>query len=218
MYDIKNWDKNIQKLYEIYSKLNKDDVSFQKSGCTATEEEILLAEKRLSVKIPPSLKECLTGYTKSLDFSAYLPDGFALPHELSEVFSACFSWSLDILIYSEERRKEWVEDYFSNTEDEYDKVWHNKLAFMPIPNGDCIAFDLNDTNEDKRVVYLSHDDGDGHGYVLGESFGDYIEKLIAIGAPGNEDWQMLPFINDSTSGIDPNCENAKKYRQLIELI
>ncbi|MCL1851849.1 MAG: SMI1/KNR4 family protein [Peptococcaceae bacterium] len=214
MYDIKKWDISIRNLYEVYSKLTRD-VCFQRSDCTATEEEILLIEKSLCIEIPPSFKECLMTYTKSLVFSASLPDDFALPQELSQIFSAGFSWSLDILMESEESRKGWVEACFSDPDDKYDKVWHNKLAFMSVSNGDHIAFDLNDSNRDKRVVYLSHDDGEGHGYVLGDNFGDYIEKLIAIGAPGNEDWQVLPFIQNSTSGIDPCCENAKKYRQLI---
>jgi hypothetical protein len=37
-----------------------------------------------------------------------------------------------------------VSDVFSNTEDPYDAVWHNKLAFYKIGNGDLIAFDLAD--------------------------------------------------------------------------
>lgn len=40
-------------------------------------------------------------------------------------------------------------------------------------------------------------------------------NLVKIGGCGNEDWQMLPFITDPVSGIDPDCENAGKYRELI---
>lgn len=215
MYELKNWDEKIQKLYEAYAKLGEERLKFEKSVCTATEDEISAVEEKLSVRIPPSFKKCLMEYTKGLDFYARIPDDFELPYELRKLFSARFSWNLDALSEMWKDYEHWLEVCFTNPEDEYDNVWYNKLPFMPVPNGDYIAFDLNDTNEDKRVVYLSHDDGEGHGYILGENFGDYIEKLIAIGASGNEDYQMLPFIEDETSGIDPNCENAQKYRQLI---
>lgn len=63
-----------------------------------------------------------------------------------------------------------MEGCFSNVEDSYDATWHNKLGFMCIPN------------EDKRVIYLSHDDGRGNG-----------------------DWYMLPFMDEI--GINFNFEN-----------
>ena len=43
----------------------------------------------------------------------------------------------------------------------------------------------------------------------------FLMNLVKIGGCGNEDWQMLPFITDPVSGIDPDCENAGKYRELI---
>ena len=67
------------------------------------------------------------------------------------------------------------------------------------------------------VVYLSHDDGEGHGYILGKDFNTYLEQLLLVGACGNEDWQMLPFCLDAQSEIVSDCENAKEYRKLIGL-
>ena len=63
------------------------------------------------------------------------------------------------------------------------------------------------------MVYLSHDDGEGHGFRLGDNFADFIDRWTLLGCPGAEDWQMLPFIHSSTSGIDPWCENARRWRQ-----
>lgn len=120
------------------------------------------------------------------------------------------------LLLAEENRKSWVEGCFSNPDDDYDKIWHNKLGFMTVANGDIIAFDLNDPNDDKKVVYLSHDDGEGHGVVLGENFNEYFSNLLLIGGCGNEDWQMMPFI-DKVKGLCAHSENADTYRKLIGL-
>ena len=43
---------------------------------------------------------------------------------------------------------------------------NTKLGFMNIPNGDVIAFDMKESEINPSVVYLSHDDGEGHGYIL----------------------------------------------------
>lgn len=40
-------------------------------------------------------------------------------------------------------------------------------------NGDYLAFDLNHSN-DAPIVYLSHDDGDGHGYKIANNFIEFI--------------------------------------------
>lgn len=67
------------------------------------------------------------------------------------------------------------------------------MGFMNVPNGDVIAFDMKESEINPSVVYLSHDDGEGHGYILGKDFNTYLEQLLLVGACGNEDWQMLPF-------------------------
>ena len=73
---------------------------------------------------------------------------------------------------------------------------NTKLGFMNVPNGDVIAFDMKESEINPSVVYLSHDDGEGHGYILGKDFNSYL---------------------DAQSGIVSDCENAKEYRKLIGL-
>lgn len=97
------------------------------------------------------------------------------------------------------------------------QMGNTKLGFMNVPNGDVIAFDMKESEINPSVVYLSHDDGEGHGYILGKDFNTYLEQLLLVGACGNEDWQMLPFCLDAQSGIVSDCENAKEYRKLIGL-
>jgi hypothetical protein len=42
------------------------------------------------------------------------------------------------------------------------------------------------------------------------------KNLIMCGGCGMEDWQIEPFISDSEIGVDPDCENAKTFRRLID--
>lgn len=73
----------------------------------------------------------------------------------------------------------WIENVFSDPEDEYDVVWHNKLAFSEVGNGDYLAFDMSNT-EDAPIVYLSHDNGEGHGYILANNFIEFLNNPPTI--------------------------------------
>ena len=211
-----NWKNQLDVLHRTYCKIcEPEKVEYKKDIC-ATQNEIDELERKLLIPIPKSLKDTFLFFSKNIDFYAYLPDEFELPQELREIFSASFEVSMKEMILAEQSRKSWVEGCFSNQNDDYDKVWHNKLGFMTVPNGDIIAFDLSDPKDDKKVVYLSHDDGEGHGVVLGENFEEYFSNLLLIGGCGNEDWQMIPFI-DKAKGLCANSENADTYRKLIGL-
>ena len=228
MIDFESYDIKLQNLYETYAKFD-DDIKFDdavfdthkaqytKDSKVSSEQELQEIETIIQCPIPPSIRKFFSHYSRRIWFSATLPEAMVLPDSLRQIFSARFLICTEGLVLAEESRKNWIEDCFSDPNDDYDKVWHNKLGFMNVPNGDVIAFDLGDPKDDKRVVYLSHDDGEGHGYLLGESFSDYFSKLLLIGACGNEDWQLLPFTIDNISGINPNCDNAKIYREAIGL-
>ena len=58
------------------------------------------------------------------------------------------------------------------------QMGNTKLGFMNVPNGDVIAFDMKESEINPSVVYLSHDDGEGHGYILGKDFNTYLEPFI----------------------------------------
>ena len=210
----KKIDKLLLRLKTAYEQFGVEEVEYKKSK-PATKKEVEELEIKLGQKLPTSLKDFFLNFSKELSFDVSLPDDYELPDELDEIFCAYFTVSLDEMLNAEESRKSWIESCFNNMDDEYDRIWHNKLGFMTVGNGDVIAFDLLDNNEDKKVVYLSHDDGEGHGYILGSNFASYLENLILVGGCGNEDWQMIPFCQDETSGIDSLCENAKMYREII---
>lgn len=125
--------------------------------------------------------------------------------------------SLSGIIDAQDSIENWVNECFSNPEDDYDKIWHNKLGLMCIGNGDVIALDLLSDKDEPNVVYLSHDDAEEHGWILGLNFESYIMNYVGIGCSGLESWGTAPFITDPKIGIDMMCDNAIAFRQLLGL-
>ena len=211
--DYKKIDEILLKLKSAYEGIGAEVELVVEEA--ASVEEVEDVENSIGRKLPLQIREFFLQYSKKCELSAWLPEDFELPDELDEIFSASFLISLEEFQDAEKWRREWVEKCFSDEEDEYDAVWHHKLGFMNVPNGDIIAFDIKANEINPPVVYLSHDDGEGHGYILGKDFNTYFEELLLVGACGNEDWQMLPFYLDEKSGIVSDCDNAKEYRRII---
>ena len=149
-----------------------------------------------------------------LEFSAhfeltwFLPDGAVSPFK--EIFCGTVSWSLDRVLELDAAKQRWIDEVFPNENDAYDRVWHHKLAVSEVGNGDYLALDLKKPNA--PLTYLSHDDGEGHGYVLGVSFEDAVDRWLRLGGVGAEDWQWLPFVSGPDSGLDPEGANAMRWR------
>jgi len=179
-------------------------------------EQILQTEERLGIKLPISFKKVLTEFSGNFSLRWFLPDDMEQPNEFREFFCGTPHWSLELLPQLEEDRKGWIDNVFPNPEDEYDVVWHNKLAFCEVGNGDYFAFDMKD-DIDAQIVYLSHDDGKGHGFKIANNFIEFIENWSRIGFVGCEDWQWLPFTTSSISGINPDGEAAKSFRTWLRL-
>lgn len=169
----------------------------------------------MGLALPTSFRTVLTEFSAGVDVRWFLPENVRPPVPLRAIFAGSVSWSLAGLFEAEENRKSWL-SVFTNLSDPYDRIWHDKLAFCEVPNGDCIAFDLS-LMLDPPVVYLSHEDGEGHGYWLGENFIDYVERLSNLGCVGNENWQMMPFLANPTSGLNPNGEKARQWRKWFGL-
>ncbi len=208
------WKSQIEKLYQVYSNFC-EGVDYSKSPI-AKEEKVTKLEATIGCTIPKSLRETFLLFSRKITFTAFLPEEFEMPTAFEDIFSANFKFSLFEIENAEEMRRDLIDSMFTNKKDEHDKVWHNKLAFMTVGNGDMIAFDLDDPSDDKRVVYLSAAGEKSHGMLLGKNFKEYFSNLLSIGACGSEDFQMMPFINE-TSGLDATSERAKIYRKLIKL-
>jgi len=176
----------------------------------ATEQEVADVELELMCAIPDKFRSALLTISSHLEFRWFLPEDLVLPDSLRQIFAGELHWGIDLLVQFNESKEGWVKEVFSNPADEYDKVWHNKFAFQEVGNGDYIAIDLAPQNYGK-IVYLSHDGGEGHGYVMANSFSELLRNWVKLGCVGGEDWQWLPFCENKTSGIDPNCKNAQLW-------
>lgn len=182
----------------------------------ASESAIRQIEKKLNFSLPADFRNILLTVSANCEFKWFLPKNFVLPDQLRSIFCGEIHWGLDFSVQFNKDKDEWVKDVFPDIEDEYDKVWHNKFAFQEVGNGDYISIDLAPDNYGK-IIYLSHDDGDGHGYTMANSFYDLLRNWTKLGCVGGDDWQWLPFCENKTSGIDPDCANAKLWYKAIGL-
>ena len=186
----------------------------------ATEEEIKAVEAKLGYTLPPHFREVLLENTAHLEFGWDInditdEDKDFLPEKLVEIFCGELLFGLDLLLGYEESRKSWVEDVYPDYNNEYDRVWHNKMAFHQVGNGDYIAIELEPDNYGK-VVYVSHDGSENHGLYIANNFKEFLMNYAAVGCTGGEDWQWEPFYSKG-KGIDPSSENALAWYKLLNI-
>lgn len=210
-----NWQYRWESALAACQRLGGDARSLEIAP-PASERDVLAVEQALGYRLPLSFRTVLTSFAQRLSFAWFLPRQFQLPPSLRGIFSGQCHWDLAQLLACEHDRRGWVRQVFPKADDPYDRVWHHKLAFMHIPNGDYLTIDLL-AGTDGPVVYASHDDGEGHGYALGANFIDFIDRWTQLGCPGGEDWQLLPFIESPTSFINPTSENARSWQSIFGL-
>ena len=184
----------------------------------ATEEEIKAVEAKLGYTLPPHFREVLLENTAHLDFYWDINDitdegDISLPDKLVEIFCGQLLFGLDLLLDYEDDRKGWVKEVYPDYNNEYDRVWHNKMTFHQVGNGDYIAIELEPENYGK-VVYLSHDDSENHGLYIADNFKEFLMNYAAVGCTGGEDWQWEPFYTKG-KGIDPTSENAQAWYKVL---
>lgn len=185
-------------------------------GEPALLEKIIQTEEQLGVKLPESFRKVLLEFSGDFSLRWFLPDDMEQPNEFRGIFCGTPHWSLERFPQLEQGKMEWIDNVFPNEQDEYDVVWHNTLAFCEVPNGDYLAFDMN-TGNDASIVYLSHDDGEGHGYKIANNFIELLENWSRVAFVGCEDWQWLPFTTSSKSGINADGDAAKRLRTWMSL-
>lgn len=181
----------------------------------ASLSDIRRIETDLGIGLPPALSRFFLEFSRSVDFRWQLPHDFLLPEQFRELFCGGFSLSLEALP-EHERGRFGGEQTFPNPNDPYDVVWHQKLGVIPVMNGDYLGIDLR-AGHQGEIVYLSHDDGSGHGHVLGADLIDFLRRWTPLGCPGPEDWQWLPFTSKGTTMLDPDGEAARAWRETLGL-
>ena len=187
----------------------------------ATEDEIKAVEAKLGYTLPPHFREVLLENTAHLEFGWDIDDiideeDISLPDKLAEIFRGKLLFGLDLLLDYEEDRQDWEGEVYPNSDKEYDRVWHNKMSFFRVGNGDYIAIELEPENYGK-VVYLSHDGSENHGLYIADNFKEFLMNYAAIGCTGGEDWQWEPFYTKG-KGLDPTCENAQAWYKVLGII
>jgi SMI1 / KNR4 family (SUKH-1) len=182
----------------------------------ASEAELVEVERQLQIELPSSLRGVLAFVSAHVEFRWFAPKDKRFPEPFHQNFSGDIHWSLPLLVQYALDKQQWIETVFKNPHHPYDRVWHDKLAFHEVGNGDYLAIDL-DPSSQGRVVYLSHDDGQGHGHVLAASFAQLLEGWAPLGCPGAEDWQWMPFTDNLTGPINPTGTNARQWRELLQL-
>lgn len=182
----------------------------------AKEHDLLSVERRLGVTLPSSLRGVLAFVSSHVEFRWFAPQDTRFDKPFHQSFSGDLHWSLELLLQYARDKQGWIETVFKDPADPYNRVWHNKLAFHEVGNGDYIALDLTPEFLG-QVVYLSHDDGRGHGHVMAPSFAALLENWVPLACPGGEDWQWIPFTHDLTAPIDSNSENGRRWRAVLQL-
>jgi hypothetical protein len=177
----------------------------------ATQRDVALVETSLGHSLPEAFREVVLEYSASVSVLWQVPDDLEMPKEFHSIFAGECRWDLAGLPALVAEHKDWINNCFSNPDDDYDAVWHAKFPILQVGNGDMIAIDL--VAPSQPVVYLSHDDGEGHGYCLGHDFIDYVDRLSRLGCPGAEDWQWLMFVDGPSSGLLVDSPLAIRWRQ-----
>jgi cell wall assembly regulator SMI1 len=182
----------------------------------ASERDVRALESELGMPIPASFREVLTEVSEHVEFRWFAPDGLDFPFPFTSNFCGDLHWSLGLLRNFEADRQGFVDACVPDPDNDYVRVWHDKLAFQRVGNGDLIAIDLRPDNAGK-VVYLSHDDDEGHGRVLAPSFRDLIDRWVPLACSGGEDWQWMKFLGEDGTGLDPAGDNALAWRTLLNI-
>ena len=181
---------------------------------TASADDVERIERQLAQQLPPSLRNFFVHTSRRVAVGWFLPKNVTPPQPCSEIFASTTVVDLAELVPLQARHHRWVEACFQNPADPYDTVWHHKLPILHVANGDLIAIEIG--KETERVCYLSHDGSEMNGFVLGESFDDYLDRFSKIGFVGPEDWQWRAFVGEGQR-IDPHGAPAQVWREWFGL-
>ncbi len=173
----------------------------------ASESAVREVEARLGRRIPASLREFFRHHSAEVAVYWTLADKPDVPG-LEGIVSGEVAWSLAALPEVTASHQKSIDVAWNDPEDEYARVWHGKFAFQEVPNGDMFAIDL----ASQAVVYLSGEDGEGHGFLLGADFTDFVDRFSALGLAGPEDDQWLPFTRSPDSLLLPDSEAGLAWR------
>lgn len=179
----------------------------------AAPDKVFAVEQQLGTPLPSALRDAFLTFSSHVECIWFLPEERQRPNDFWEVFGGYCFWALEWMIDLETERRGWIDTCFPDRANPYDAVWHDKLVFQSVGNGDCLALDIA-AGAKQEVVYLSHDDGEGHGLRLGANFQDFLLRWSGLGFAGAEDWQLMPFMPRG-GYLDPDCDTAQKFKAYL---
>jgi len=110
-------------------------------------------EKEIGHKLPEDFRWVLLNVSSHLElfWNLYHEDEelLELPKELVEIFSGNLYFGIDTILSCEDSRKGWIDICYPDYNNSYDKIFHNKLAFQKVSNGDLFAIDLEEESYGK---------------------------------------------------------------------
>ena len=180
----------------------------------ASEDEVADLEEQLGLALPPSFRALLLHYSRHVQFRWFAPANADYPAPFQNNFCGDLHWSVEFTEKFDKARRDWIRKVFPNPDESYDAVWHNKLAFYEVGNGDYLAVDLAPERYE-QIVYLSHDDGRGHGHVVAGSMLDLLARWVPLACTGGEDWQWLHFTDAKKGPINPDGNAARQWQWLL---
>lgn len=198
------WEEALAACAHVGSQETRLDV-----GLPASPSDLAPIEAVLGLTIPESFRDVLLRYASHIDFFWFFAKEVESP--FAGIFRGTCEWDLAALPYLEQNRRDWIETCFPDPEEPFGSVWHNKLAFAEVGNGDVLAIDL--LAKGNPVVYVSHDNPEIHGWRLGNNFADFIDRWTQLGCVGAEDWQLRHFLPSPTSGLDSTGASAQIWRR-----
>jgi hypothetical protein len=180
----------------------------------ASEEEVAAVEAELGMAVPASFRKVLTEFSACVDLRWELPDPTGLPEELRRIGSGLLWWSVQAIAQMYDDYRGWVDEVFSDIADPYDKVWHGKFPALEVGNGDYIAISV-EADQIGSVVYLSHEGDPVHGSHLADNFADFLDRYLALGCAGPDDWTLEVFLGEPDLGLQTECPTAKLWRACL---
>ncbi|MGE7997763.1 SMI1/KNR4 family protein [Lysinibacillus sp. NPDC093190] len=162
----------------------------------ATENELLIVEERLGVRIPFEFRNLLLLCSRQVGMYWSLPDEALLPIELEYTPSGDFGWSLEELEFP---------DFGGNGENLDEQLY---LQFHTAGNGDALLIRI----EDGSVWYWSHEE-DEFDLLVG-SFKIYTERATALGCIGADCGQHRQFCSED--GLDLSLTSSEIWLNWLE--
>lgn len=201
-------------------------------------DEITIIEKTCGITLPRDFVHVVTTYSASVFFEwksrrREQTDSDSDWKNFPSPFS-CDFWSWGKFLWSAPEYKNLYVSFDSTQEafplkptpelasvwdgymEEYNWQWHQKLPLLETPNGDFIAFDLRNGNDDGHpIVYLSHDLEDTHGMRLADNFIDFITTWSRVGCVGPEEWKLNKFHDKAADRLVTDGELGDRFRKFV---